>query len=59
MEKIVPFIFVIAFWGLFYIGSTYPETGETIAFISVLVLLMYWLCHLRRFLFNLVKKYFF
>ena len=40
MNKIIPFILVIAFWGVFYIGNTYPGTGETIATIAVICLFM-------------------
>ncbi len=56
MEKIIPFIFVIAFWGFFYIGITFPGTGEVIAFVSVLVLFMYVLFNLKTYLINLVKQ---
>ena len=50
MNKIAPFILVIAFWGIFYIGNKYPGTGETIASIAVICLLMIILFKIKSYL---------
>lgn len=56
MNKIIPFLFVVAFWGLFYIGNTYPGTGETIAVIAVICFFLLILYHIRAYLLNVVLK---
>ena len=40
MSKVLPFVLAIAFWGLFYIGNTYPGAGETIAIVAVIAFIM-------------------
>lgn len=56
MNKIIPFLFVVAFWWLFYIGNTYPETGETIAFTAIICLLLIVLLYVKAFLLNTILK---
>ena len=53
MNKILPFLFVFAFWGLFYIGNTYPGTGETIAIIGLLLLVLF---YVKAYLLNTIIK---
>ncbi len=56
MNKILPFLFVFAFWGLFYIGNTYPGTGETIAIIAIVGLLLLVLFYVKAYLLNSIIK---
>ena len=56
MNKILPFLFVFAFWGLFYIGNTYPGTGETIAIIAIVDLLLLVLFYVKAYLLNTIIK---
>ena len=41
MNKSLPIIFVILFWGLFYIGLTYDGTGEIIAIVITLLVVLF------------------
>ncbi len=56
MNKVLPFVFVIAFWGLLYIGNAYPGTGETIAAVAVVYFVLLILNNIRIYLLNLVLK---
>jgi hypothetical protein len=47
MNKSLPIIFVILFWGLFYIGLTYDGTGEIIAIVITLLVVVYLLFSLK------------
>lgn len=57
MNKIIPFIFVITFWGLFYLGATDSKTGKTIAFVAVAVAVMLLLYSLKNYLLRKIKNY--
>lgn len=56
MRKILPFIMVIAFWGLFYLGTTYPGAGETIATIAVILFIMTMLYRLKSYLLRRISN---
>ena len=56
MNKILPFLFVFVFWGLFYFGNTYPGTGETIAIIAIIGLLLLVLFYVKAYLLNTIIK---
>lgn len=56
MNKTIPFLLLVAFWGLFYIGNTYPETGETIAFMAIICLLLIVLLYVKAYLLNTILK---
>ena len=56
MNKILPFLFVFAFWGLFYIGNTYPGIGETIAILATTGLLLLVLFYVKAYLLNTIIK---
>ncbi len=56
MNKVLPFVLVIAFWGLFYIGDTFPGTGETIAIVVVVAFILLILYNVKIYLLNLVLK---
>ena len=56
MRKVLPFILAIAFWGLFHIGKTYPEAGDTIAAVAVIVFVLLILYQIKKSLLNIVKK---
>ena len=56
MNKILPFLFVFVFWGLLYIGNTYPGTGETIAIIAIIGLLLLVLFYVKAYLLNTIIK---
>ena len=56
MNKILPFLFVFAFLGLFYIGNTYPGKGETIAIIAIVGLLLLVLFYVKAYLLNSIIK---
>lgn len=50
MNKVIPLLFVVLFWGLYYVGTNNPNAGETIAFISVVCLLMLVLYYIKSYL---------
>lgn len=50
MNKVIPLLFVVLFWGLYYVGVKYPNAGETIAFISVVCLLMLMTYYVKSYL---------
>jgi hypothetical protein len=50
MNKIIPIVFVLVFWGLYYIGITYQGTGEAIAIIVTLIVLLYLLFSIKGWL---------
>ncbi len=50
MNKILPFVSVIAFWGLFYLGTKNPEFGEMIAFLAVVFFVLLLLYSLKNYL---------
>ena len=50
MNKIIPIVFVVLFWGLYYIGITYQGTGELIAIIVTLIVLLYLLYNIKGWL---------
>ena len=56
MNKNIPFLFVFAFWGLFYIGNTYPGTGETIAIMAIVYLLLLVLLYVKTYILNTIIK---
>jgi hypothetical protein len=56
MNKVLPFVLAIAFWGLFYIGNTYPGAGETIAIVAVIAFIMLILYNIKIYLLNIVLK---
>ncbi len=56
MNKVLPFVFVIAFWGLFYIGNIYPGTGYTIAVVAVVYFILLMLYYIKTYLLNIVLK---
>jgi Na+-driven multidrug efflux pump len=41
MNKILPIIMVVLFWGLYYLGITHEGLGNTIAIVITLLLLLY------------------
>ncbi len=57
MNKIIPFIFVITFWGLFCLGTKDSQTGKTIAFVAVAVAVMLLLYSLKNYLLRKIKKH--
>ena len=57
MNKIIPFIFVITFWGLFYLGTKDSQIGKTIAFVAVAVAIMLLLYSLKNYLFRKINNY--
>ena len=57
MNKIIPFIFVITFWGLFYLGTTGSKSGKTIAFVAVAVAVMLLLYSLKNYLLRKIKNH--
>jgi len=56
MNKVLPFVLAIAFWGLFYIGDTYPGTGETIAIVLAIAFILLILYNIKIYLLNKVLK---
>ena len=50
MNKVIPFVFVVAFWGLFYFGNKGPNAGETIAILAVICLVMLLLYSVKSYL---------
>ena len=50
MNKIIPIVFVLVFWGLYYIGITYQGTGEVIAIVVTLIVLLYLLFSIKGWL---------
>jgi hypothetical protein len=54
MNKSLPIIFVILFWGLFYIGLTYDGTGEIIAIVITLLVVVYLLFSFKGWLKKMV-----
>jgi len=56
MNKVIPFIFVIVFWSLFYIGNTSPGRGETIAIMAVIALVLFVLYNIKIYLLNIISK---
>jgi hypothetical protein len=57
MNKILPFVFVFAFWGVFYLGTKNPGLGETIAFIAVAFFVLFLLYSLKSYLFKIIKEH--
>lgn len=56
MNKVIPFILVVAFWGLFYLGNNTPGMGETIAILAVIVFALFVLYNIKAFLLNIIFK---
>jgi hypothetical protein len=50
MNKILPFIFIVSFWGLYLVGTKYPETGDAIAIVAVICFIMYILYIVKSYL---------
>ncbi len=57
MRKIIPLLFVISFWGLFYLGTKDSKTGKTIAFVAVAVAVMLLLYSLKNYLLKKIKNH--
>ena len=56
MNKILPFIFVVTFWGLFYLGNNHPQLGETIAFVAIVSILLFLMYRLKTYLLKKTNK---
>ena len=56
MSKILLFVLVFAFWGLFYLGTKNPGLGETITFFIVVFLVLLLLSGFKSFLFKKTSK---
>ena len=56
MRKVLPFVMVIGFWALFHIGKTYPGAGDTIAFVAVITFVLLILCHVKKYILDIVIK---
>lgn len=52
----MPFVIVIAFWGLYYVGNQYSGAGETIATIVVLITLMLILLQIKSYLLRKISN---
>lgn len=57
MNKILPFVFVFAFWGLYYLGTKNPGLGETIAFVAVVFFVLFLLYCLKSYLLKKINKH--
>ncbi len=56
MNRIIPFVFVVAFWVLYYLGMKYPGAGDTIAILTVLCLLMLILYSIKTYIFKMIMN---
>jgi len=56
MRIIIPIVFALVFWGLYYIGITYPGTGEVIAIFVTLIALLYLLLNIKGWLKKVVNN---
>lgn len=50
MNKVIPFVFVVAFWGLYYLGNEDPDAGEAIAILAIICLVMLLLYSVKSYL---------
>lgn len=50
MNKVIPFVLIVGFWVMYYVGITYPGTGEVMAVVAVICFLSYLLSCLKSYL---------
>jgi len=56
MRKVILFILVAVFWGLYHIGKTYPGAGDTIAAVAIIGFVLLILYQLKKYLLTIVLK---
>lgn len=56
MNKYLPIIMVVAFWALFYVGNTYPGTGDVIAIVSVILFVVVILFGVKTYIMKSIMK---
>lgn len=56
MNKIIPFVFVITFWGLFYLGTEDPRAAKTIEFGAIVFFVLSLLYSLKSYLLKRINK---
>ncbi len=56
MRKVIPFIIVVAFWGIFYLGFSNPETDDYILGVSILCIVICLLLFGKRFIWKFISN---
>jgi len=56
MRKVVPFIIVFAFWGIFYLGLSKPETDSYILGVSIICAIFCIILLGKRFIWRLIDN---
>lgn len=56
MNKVLPSILLIIFWGLFHIGITQPKASDTIAIVAIICFVLLTLYSIKHYLLNVVLK---